>query len=194
MCVFITYYFCSKLKLATSFSSYLLNRLSNSVSLLGEFQYTKTPRINNTIIINVTNFIPVRKLTISFKDFRHLELFNNKIEAMSYIDLNYISISISLRPTEIIMRDETRTIVNPLSGKSVDKFNFNIFINLHPTDGTHWVLVLRGEDDKIHYFDNYGVETEAKILRKCVRLGSKEDLHLYDESFLVQLFIFILFN
>ena len=21
--------------------------------------------------------------------------------------------------------------------------NFNIFVNLHPTDGTHWVLVIR---------------------------------------------------
>ena len=92
------------------------------------------------------------------------------------------------------MRDETRSIVNPRSGKSVDKFNFNIFVNLHPTDGTHWVLVIRGDDDEIHYFDSFGVETEPKFLRKYVRLGSKEDLHLYDESIFVQLFLFLLFN
>ena len=36
------------------------------------------------------------------------------------------------------MRDE-----NP---KTIRELNFNIIVNLHPTDGTHWVLVIRRED------------------------------------------------
>ena len=38
---------------------------------------------------------------------------------------------ISLRPIEIVMRNE--------SPDSVNETNFNIIVNLHPTDGTHWV-------------------------------------------------------
>ena len=50
---------------------------------------------------------------------------------MSDIRLKNIGKDISLIPIEIVMRDE-----NP---KTIKELNFNIIVNIHPTDGTHWV-------------------------------------------------------
>ena len=33
-----------------------------------------------------------------------------------------------------------------------------LFVNLHPTEGTHWVLVIRRKGGPVYYFDSFGVE------------------------------------
>ena len=62
------------------------------------------------------------------------EEFNNDIgidkTAMSNIRIEDISKDICLTPTEIIMRDQ--------KPYNTCEPNFNIIINLHPTDGTNW--------------------------------------------------------
>ena len=78
-----------------------------------------------------------------------LEEFNNKYNidnnAMSDIRIKYIGKDISLTPIEIVMRDQSpKTICEP---------NSNIIVNLHPTDGTHWILVIRGDGGPTCYFD-----------------------------------------
>ena len=90
------------------------------------------------------------------------EEFNNKYnidnEAMSYIRIKDIGKDISLTPIEIVMRDE---ILNMIS-----EHNFNIIVNLHPTDGTHWVLVIRRDGGPVYYFDSFGVETPPLFLEE----------------------------
>ena len=54
---------------------------------------------------------------------------------MYNIRLKDVGKDISLTPLEIIVRDEKPDNNNDS--------NFNIIVNLHPTDGTHWVLVKR---------------------------------------------------
>ena len=54
---------------------------------------------------------------------------------MSNIRIKDIGKDISLTPIEIIMRDDKPDNINDN--------NFNIIINLHPTDSSHWVLVIR---------------------------------------------------
>ena len=49
------------------------------------------------------------------------------------------------------MRDQTPVNINDS--------NINFIVNLHPLDGTHWVLVIRRRGDKVYYFDSFGVET-----------------------------------
>ena len=44
------------------------------------------------------------------------------------------------------MRDETPDNIN--------EPNFNIIVNLHPTEGTHWVLVIRREGGPVYYVDS----------------------------------------
>ena len=65
---------------------------------------------------------------------------------------------ISLTPIEIVMRDQT-------SDKIRDP-NFNIIVNLHPTESTHWVLVIRREGGPIYYFDSFGIETPPSFLEE----------------------------
>ena len=48
------------------------------------------------------------------------------------------------------MRDE--------SPEMIKEPNFNIIVNLHPTDGTHWLLVIRRECGLIYYFDSLVLE------------------------------------
>ena len=60
--------------------------------------------------------------------------------------------------------------------------NVNIIVNLHPTDGTHWVLVIRREGGPVYYFDSFGVETPTLFL-EYVDLGSNERIQQYDESY-----------
>ena len=61
--------------------------------------------------------------------------------------------------------------------------NFNIIVNLHPTYGTHLVLVIRRRGSKVYYFDSFGVETPPIFLEEYVDLGSNERIQEYDESY-----------
>ena len=90
------------------------------------------------------------------------EEFNNKLNidnsAMSDIRIKDIGKDISLTPIEIVMRDQNpKTIRKPDS--QTYETNSNIIVNLQPTDGTHWVLVIRREGGPVYYFDSFGVET-----------------------------------
>ena len=79
------------------------------------------------------------------------EEFNNKFNidniAMSDIRIKDIGKDISLTPIEIVMRDQTPD--------SIRDPNFNIIVHLHPTEGTHWVLVIRREDQRSGYTDGF---------------------------------------
>ena len=101
---------------------------------------------------------------------------------MSDIRTKDIGKDISLTPIEIAMRDQT--------SDNTSESNVNIFVNLHPTDGTHWVLVLRREGVPVYYFDSFGVETPPLLLEEYVDLGSNERIQQYDESF-VGLIVYI---
>ena len=107
------------------------------------------------------------------------EEFNNKFNidntAMSEIRIKGIGKDISIKPIEIVMRDETPYNIN--------KPNFNISVDLHSTEGTHWVLVIRREGGPTYYFDSFGVETPQFFLEEYVDLGSNERTQLYDESY-----------
>ena len=70
---------------------------------------------------------------------------------MSDIRIKDIGKCLSLTPIEIVMRDQTLD--------NTSEPNFNIIVNLHPTDGTHWVLFIRREGGPVYYFDSFGVET-----------------------------------
>ena len=94
---------------------------------------------------------------------------------MSNIRLKDIGKDISLTPIEIIVRDEKPDNINDN--------NFNIIVILHPTDGTHWVLVIRWRDGKIYYFNSFGVETPPLFLEEYVDLGSNERIQESDESY-----------
>ena len=62
---------------------------------------------------------------------------------MSDIRIKNIGKDISLTPIKIVMRDESpKTICEP---------NVNIIVNLHPTDDTHRVLVIRREGGPVYY-------------------------------------------
>ena len=71
-------------------------------------------------------------LILTFEEFINKFIIDNK--AMSNIRIEDIGKDISLTPIKIVMRDERALIIN--------NDDFNIFVNLHPTDGTHWVLVI----------------------------------------------------
>ena len=64
--------------------------------------------------------------------------FNNKFgidnKAMSNIRIEDIGKHISLTSIEILMRNQ--------KSDNTSEHNFNFIVNLHPTDGTHWVLVI----------------------------------------------------
>ena len=81
-------------------------------------------------------------LILTFEEFNNK--FNIDNNAMSDIRIKYIGKHISLTPIEIVMRDETPDNINdPRIGFANN--NFNIVVNLHPTDGTPWVLVMKRE-------------------------------------------------
>ena len=69
---------------------------------------------------------------------------------MSNIRIKEIGKDVSLTPIEIIMRDQ--------KPDSVSTPELNIIVNLHPTDATHCVLVMRREGGAVYYFDSFGVE------------------------------------
>ena len=60
---------------------------------------------------------------------------------MSNIRIKDIGKDISLTSIEIIMRDKKPEMIN--------ENNFNIIVNLNPTDGTHWVLIIRRRAGKV---------------------------------------------
>ena len=66
---------------------------------------------------------------------------------------------------------------------NIEDSNFNIIVNLHPTDGTHWFLVIRRTGDMFYYFDSFGVETRSLSLREYIDLGSDEKIQEYNESY-----------
>ena len=74
-------------------------------------------------------------LILTFRDFNNK--FNNDNNAMSDIRIKDIGKDISLTPIEILMRDHTLN--------NTSEPNFNTIVNLHPTEGTHWVLVKKRE-------------------------------------------------
>ena len=92
---------------------------------------------------------------------------------MNDIRAKDIGKDISLTPIEKVMRDQ--------SPDNTCEPNVNISVNLHPTDGTHWVLVIRREGGPLYYFDSLGVETLPLFLEEYVDLGSNERIQQYDE-------------
>ena len=102
-------------------------------------------------------------LILSFEEFNNEFGINNK--AMSNIKIEYIGEDISIIPIEIVTRDQTPD--------SIREPNCNTIIILHPTDGTHCVLVIRREGGPVYYFDSFGVESPPLFLKDYVDLGSK---------------------
>ena len=107
------------------------------------------------------------------------EEFNNEIvidkDPMSNIRIKDIGNDISLTPIEIIVRDEKPEMIY--------ETNFNIIVNLHPTDGTHWVLVIRRGSGRVYYFASFIVETPPLFLEEYVDLGSDERIREKAESY-----------
>ena len=112
-------------------------------------------------------------LILTFEEFNNK--FNIDNNAMSDIRIKNIGKDISLTPIEIVMRDQTPD--------SMRDPNFNIIVNLHPTESTHWVLVIRREGGPTYYFDSFGVETPPVFLEEYVDLGSNERIQPFDESY-----------
>ena len=112
-------------------------------------------------------------LILTFEEFNKKCNVDNS--AMSDIRIKDIGKDISLTPIEIVMRDQT-------PDKTSDP-NSNIIVNLHPTEGTHWLLVIRREGGPMYYFDSFGVETPPLFLEEYADLGSSERIQQYDESY-----------
>ena len=53
---------------------------------------------------------------------------------------------------------ETASLIREPASQ-IREFNFSIIVNLYPTDGTHWVLVIRREDGPVYYLHKMRVET-----------------------------------
>ena len=79
-------------------------------------------------------------LILTFEEFNNK--FNIDNNAMSDSRIKDIGKDISLTPIEIVMRDQTPD--------DTSESNFNIIANLQPTDGTHWVLVIRREGGPVY--------------------------------------------
>ena len=75
----------------------------------------------------------------------------------------------------MVMSDQTPVNINDS--------NFIIILNQHPTNGTHWVLVIRRRGGKICYFDRFGVETPPLFLKEYIDLGSDERIQEYNDSY-----------
>ena len=88
-------------------------------------------------------------LILTFEEFNNK--FNIDNNAKNDIEIKDIGKDISLTPIEIVMRDQIPY--------NTSEPNFNIIVNLLPTDGTYWVLVIRGKGGPVYYFDSFGVET-----------------------------------
>ena len=110
---------------------------------------------------------------LTFEEFN--KKFNIDNSAMSDIRIKDIGKDISLTPIKIVMRDQTPD--------NTSETNTNIIANLHPTEGTHWVLVIRREGGPVYNFDSFGVETPPLFQEEYVNLGSNERIQQYDESY-----------
>ena len=84
-------------------------------------------------------------LILTFEEFNNEYSFQYK--AVSNIKIEDIIRDTCLVPIEIVMRDQTQVTIR--------ETNFNIIVNLHPTDGTHWVLVIRREGVETYFFDSF---------------------------------------
>ena len=113
----------------------------------------------------------IKKHILTFEESN--KKFNIDNNAMSDIRIKDIGKDISLTPIEIVMRDETPDNIRE-AGSLINEPNFNIIVNLHPTEGTHWVLVIRREGGPVYYFDSFGLETPPLFLEEYVDLGSNE--------------------
>ena len=112
-------------------------------------------------------------LILTFEEFNNK--FNIDNNAMSDIRIKDIGRDISITPIEIVMRDDKPEMVS--------EPNSNIIVNLHPNEGTHWVLVIRREGGPTYNFDSFGVENPPLFLEEYVDLGSNERIQQYDESY-----------
>ena len=105
------------------------------------------------------------------------EEFNNKFNidnnAISDIRIKDTGKDISLTPIENVMRDETPDIIRE-TASPIREPNVNIIVNLHPTEGTHWDLVIRRKDGPVYYSDSFGVETPPLFLEEYVDVGWRE--------------------
>ena len=59
---------------------------------------------------------------------------------MIIVEIVNIGIDIRLIPIKIVMRDQT--------SKTINNVGHNIVINLHPTNGVHWFLVMNQDNTK----------------------------------------------
>ena len=66
--------------------------------------------------------------------------------------------AISLITFEKVMRDQIP--------KTIIIEDYNIIVNLHPTDVIHWVLVIKRGTTRTYYLDNFGVETLPLFLQQ----------------------------
>ena len=94
---------------------------------------------------------------------------------MRKIRIKDIGKYISLMSIEIVRRDQ--------KSDNTSTTTFNIFVNLHQTDGTHWVLVIRREGGPVYYVDGFGDEAPPLFLKEYVSQGSNERIQQYNESF-----------
>ena len=101
---------------------------------------------------------------------------------MSDIRIKDIGKDKSLTPIEIVMRDQTPDNICE-AGSLIKEPNININVNLHSTEGTHWVLVIRREGGPVYYFDSFGFDTPPLFLEEYFDLGSDERIQQYDESY-----------
>ena len=129
--------------------------------------------IITALLVSFKIFIPIKTLILTFEEFNNKFHIDNN--AMSDIRIKDIGKDISLTPIEIVMRDQTPD--------NTSEPNVNIIVNLHPTDGTHWVLVIRREGGPVYYPDSFGVETTPLFSEESVDLGLNERIQQYDESY-----------
>ena len=104
-------------------------------------------------------------MILTFEEFNNTLSIDNKATRIGF-RIEIIGRDISLIPIEILMRDEKPDNINEI--------NFNIIVNLYPTDGTHWVLVMRREGDPVYYFDSFGVKTPPSFLEEYLDLVSND--------------------
>ena len=130
-------------------------------------------KIKIIIALPVSIFYHTKLFILTFEEFNNKFGIDNK--AKSNIRIEDIGKDITLTQIEIVMRD--------LKADNASELNFKIIVILHPTYGTHWVLVIGREGGSVYYFDRFGVETPPLFLEEYVYLGSNERIQHHDESY-----------
>ena len=82
---------------------------------------------------------------------------------------------ITLIAIELVRRDEM-----PLA---ISKPSTNIIVNLHPIDGTQWVLVKRGNGSSVLSVNSFGVDASQMFLDQNVGLCSDERNQVDSDSY-----------